>query len=382
MICSKCNRTIPDDAALCCYCGKKYIISKPKKVHQRPNGSGYATRRGNGWTSFYIVGWKINENGKPLPITKTKSGFKTKTEALDYCSKLKKQFEDAPTVKLSPVTRHYWEMLEKGEFAQLSKDRAKAYRIAWNRMGDIADRPINTLTINDLRSVVYDTTSTYYPARDMKTVLNKIFFMAAAEGWVNKDLPAFIILPPLNEKERTPFTKEEQKMLWTAYENGCLDAAFALVMIHTGMMPGELQQITASMIDFENHIICGAGLKTDIRRETPIVIPDCLVPVLMDIINQVGAHENEPIIGVKKHAFYDHYYHGLEVAGTRKLEPYSCRHTMATALAIDENIAPQTVMKVMRWKSTKMLDRYAHPNLLDAQEAVNQVKHIYSAGPQ
>ena len=204
--------------------------------------------------------------------------------------------------------------------------------------------------------------------------------MAAAEGWVNKDLPAFIILPPLNEKKRMPFTKDEQKMLWAAYEGGCLDAALALLMIHTGMMPGELQQITASMIDYENCIISGAGLKTDIRRDTPIVIPDCLIPVLMDITEQIGAHENEPIIGIKKHAFYDHYYHGLEVAGTRKLEPYCCRHTMATALTIDKNVAPQTVMKVMRWKSTKMLDKYAHPDLNDAHEAVNQVKQLRSIG--
>ena len=374
MMCKKCKKTIPDDAVLCCYCGKKLVSSKTRKFHQRPNGSGYATRRGNSWTAFYTIGWKIGENGKPLPITKSKSGFKTKTEALNYIPVLKKQLEDMPVIKHVPTVRHYWKMLEKGEFAKLSKDRAMAYQIAWRKMHDIANRPINTIMINDLRSVVYDNTSTYYPARDMKTVLNKIFFMAAAEGWVNKDLPAFIILPPLNEKERTPFTKEEQKMLWVAYENGCLDAAFALIMIHTGMMPGELQQITASMIDFENHIISGAGLKNDIRRETPIVIPDCLVPVLMDVCERIGAKPDEPIIGVKKHAFYDHYYHGLEVAGTRKLDPYSCRHTMATALAIDENIAPQTVMKVMRWKSTKMLDRYAHPDLMDAHMAVNKVQ--------
>ncbi len=52
---------------------------------------------------------------------------------------------------------------------------------------------------------------------------------------------------------------------------------------------------------------------------------------------------------------------------------------MATALAIDENIAPQTVMKVMRWKSTKMLDRYAHPDLMDAHMAVNKVQASRSA---
>ena len=53
---------------------------------------------------------------------------------------------------------------------------------------------------------------------------------------------------------------------------------------------------------------------------------------------------------------------------------------MATALTIDKNVAPQTVMKVMRWKSTKMLDKYAHPDLNDAHEAVNQVKQLRSIG--
>ena len=71
--------------------------------------------------------------------------------------------------------------------------------------------------------------------------------------------------------------------------------------------------------------------------------------------------------------FYNMYYGALEKAGVRKLSPYSCRHTTATALAIDKNIAPQTIKKVMRWSSTKMLDRYAHPEISDAVEAVEVI---------
>ena len=56
------------------------------------------------------------------------------------------------------------------------------------------------------------------------------------------------------------------------------------------------------------------------------------------------------------------------------LTPYSCRHTTATALAINENIAPQTVQKVMRWANTRMLDRYAHPETSDTLAAVNTMK--------
>ena len=72
--------------------------------------------------------------------------------------------------------------------------------------------------------------------------------------------------------------------------------------------------------------------------------------------------------------WYDNYYAALDAAGCRKLTPYSCRHTTATALAVTKNIAPQTVKKVMRWSTAAMLDRYAHPDTKDALKAVNRIK--------
>ena len=67
------------------------------------------------------------------------------------------------------------------------------------------------------------------------------------------------------------------------------------------------------------------------------------------------------------------YYNALAAAGCRRLEPYSCRHTTATALAIDRSIAPQVVKRVMRWSTTRMLDRYAHPDTEDALQAVDSL---------
>lgn len=67
--------------------------------------------------------------------------------------------------------------------------------------------------------------------------------------------------------------------------------------------------------------------------------------------------------------WYDDYYAALEAAACRRLEPYCCRHTTATRLAITENIAPQTIKRVMRWSTSKMLDRYAHPDESDADAA-------------
>ena len=57
----------------------------------------------------------------------------------------------------------------------------------------------------------------------------------------------------------------------------------------------------------------------------------------------------------------------------RHLTPYSCRHTTATVLAIHENVAPQTLQRIMRWKSTRMMDRYVTPSDTDARKAVNKI---------
>ena len=81
------------------------------------------------------------------------------------------------------------------------------------------------------------------------------------------------------------------------------------------------------------------------------------------------------ILSRNKAGFYERYYAALEAAGCRKLPPYSCRHTTATALAVDAKIAPQTIKRVMRWSTAKMLDKYAHPDTSDALEAVNKMEY-------
>ena len=98
------------------------------------------------------------------------------------------------------------------------------------------------------------------------------------------------------------------------------------------------------------------------------------MPVINDLIEH--AQKNGYIWPRNESAWYENYYAALEAAGCQKLPPYSCRHTTATALAISKNIAPQTIQKVMRWSTSKMLDRYAHPDEKDVLRAVDKLKKV------
>ena len=186
------------------------------------------------------------------------------------------------------------------------------------------------------------------------------------------DLPSYIVLPKLQEKERQVFTDLEQSALWKLYESGDLRAAVPLLMICTGMMPGEMMALRVDHIDLGARKIVGVGLKTKVRRESAIYLPDDVLPVVEDLI--AHARPSGFVCRRQPDAWYADYYAALEAAGCRRLEPYCCRHTTATRLAITEGIAPQTIRRMMRWSTARMLDRYAHPDDAAILEAANRIK--------
>ena len=369
MICPKCNTRTNLDAIYCHICGKKLNVEKKKKTKSRGNGTGTAFKRGSTWTAQVVVDRVIVAEDKPLrKVTRSKGGFKTRDDALRYCSVLK---SGPQKPALAPALSVYWDTYKSGAYEALSASKKQAYRTAWKKLEPIQKTRIDQLTVADLQQLVSEKCGTYYTARDVRTLLISLFRIAAAEGYVNKDVPTFIRLPALEEKEQTPFSETEQKALWKAYESGDLRAAVPLLMIYTGMMPGEAMKLRVDQIDLDGRRIHGAGMKTKVRKQTDIVLADQIIPLVQDLIDH--AQPSGYIWKRIEDEWYENYYAALAAAGCRRLTPYSCRHTTATALAVTKNIAPQTVRKVMRWSTARMLDRYAHPDQDDALAAVNTI---------
>ena len=394
MTCRKCTREIPDGAVYCPWCGSRQT-SAPKSRRNRGNGSGTAYRRGATWTAAVVVGWRVVEPSPPvdrpetdapteatespterplhrIPIRRTRGGFKTKRDALEYCPILRNGGK--PIQHSAPKLAALWDTYEAGRIQKLSDSKQTAYRGAWKKLKALHWRPVDQISIGELQSTMDSVATTYYTARDIRTLLIRLFELAAAEGWCSKDLPTFLTLPELIEKERQPFTDLEQSALWKLYESGDLRAAIPLLMICTGMMPGEMQALRVDHIDLDARKITGVGLKTKVRKQSAIYIPEDVLPVVEDLIAR--AMPSGYLWPRNETKWYESYYAALEAAGCRRLEPYSCRHTTATRLAITEGVAPQTVRRMMRWSTTKMLDRYAHPDDSDVLEAANRITKV------
>ena len=371
MICRKCGKDIPEDSAYCNLCGAKQETEKT--VHRRGNGEGSASRRGRSWEARIVVGWKTSPDESHLiPVWKTKGGFRTKREALEHIPCLRQ--EAGVDGKKVPTLEEYYLIYSKGEMASLSVSKQVAYKGAWKKLESLKHKKINSIGIAELRDTVSRNCPSYYTARDCKVLLNHLYELAGADGWVSKDVPSYIVLPKLEEKTREVFSDTEQAALWKLYESGDMDAAIPLTMICTGMMPGEMQGLKVEHINLEDRKIVGVGMKTKVRKESPVFLPADIIPVMADLIEH--AQKSGYIFKRNESAWYAAYYGALERAGCRRLEPYCCRHSTATRLAITEGIAPQTIQRMMRWSSTKMLDRYAHPDDSDVLDAADKIKKV------
>ena len=289
---------------------------------------------------------------------------------MNYCPTLLAQSGSGRTK--SPTLADYWSSYEAGEFQKLSASKQTAYRGAWQKLSDLHLRRVDSISVTDLRTCVSSATTSYYTVRDCKVLLNHLYALAGADGWASKDLPSYIVLPALEEKERDTFSTEEQKHLWNAYETGDLGAAVPLVMICTGMMPGEMMGLKVENVRLNEQKIVGVGLKTKVRKESPVYMPEDIIPVMEDLIAHADA--DGYLCRHNEKTWYKEYYAALERANCRRLEPYCCRHSTATRLAITEGIAPQTIQRMMRWSTTRMLDRYAHPDSSDVVAAANAIK--------
>ena len=371
MNCPKCKSDNTAGAIYCNQCGRKLSAEqKKRRTKSRGNGTGTAFKRGNTWTAQVVYDRVYVADDKPLKkLTRSKGGFKTRDAALQYCPILKAGPQKS---KESPVLEHYWNTYRGGPCSALSKAKQADYLGAWNKLKPIHQARIDQLTVSDLQKAVSDKCKTYYSAKLCKTVLTNLFRIAAAEGYARMEIPSFIQLPQLEETERTPFSDMEQAALWKLYEEkNDIRAAIPLLMIYTGMMPGEAHQLKVENIDLQARIITGIGLKTKIRKKTPVVLAETIIPLVQDLIDHARP---DGFLWIRdEDVWRSQYYAALEAAGCRRLTPYCCRHTTASALAIDKNIAPQTIQKVMRWSNTKMLDRYAHPGQEDALAAVDSL---------
>lgn len=323
-----------------------YTVGKPKS---RGNGQGSAYKRGKVWQAEVCI---YMEDGR---FRKTKSGFRTKREALEWLTKW--QDEETP-VTMSELYKK-WSVRH---FEKVCTDRAKAYARTWEIMlKPLHHRDIHSVRYTDMQDLV-DKAKTYSVARNMRTVLRGIYEVALKNQIVSVNSAALLEIPPQPKPDKQAFTADEVSAMWDKLSTVPF-LACPLIMIYTGMRPGELLKLSPEMIDFDEGMIIGAGSKTYVGRTSPIFFPPLIAPLLTDI---------KPLISISHTTFDEYYKDALKKAEIRFLPPNCCRHTCATMLA-KAGAAEATIQKIMRHTTYRMTMNYTHMDREDAIKALNSI---------
>lgn len=366
MICRKCNKEVPD-GPFCCQCGTKQ--EKPKQsVKRRGNGTGTVFKRGNYWYAQATRYAFVQQEDGTLKKTRrriSKGGFSTKKDAVNYLPSITVNAE-----RKAPKLIDLWNQYETNKLPKLGESKQTAYKIARTRLDSLMNQQITDLTTADLQKVINEKSSSYYTARDMKVVLSHLYKIALADQFVQVNLSEHIELPTLEEKEATPFTENEVDIMWKSYADGDIFVGFLLMMIYSGMMPGELFACRKDMINFDRCEIWGCGKKTKKRKkEVPIVFAECVKPVVVELCEYADGEMIQPY---KRNDWYDKYHECTARIGVRDLDPYSCRHTTGTEAA-KQNLNASTIQKIMRHSKITTSQRYIHFGDTEAHQGMNAI---------
>ena len=350
--CIKCRKEI-GDTPFCQYCGAKQQ-KQPRKTRTHGNGQGSVYKHDNGWRAQITVSMDhvIDQNGR-ISIRrkyKTKDGFSTSREARAALTSMLAEL-NAPKIKERHVSTiaELYDGYYGSAMQRLGKSTQTAYRIAYEkRIGPaFADLPVDCLTVSAIDSLVaplsYDT------AKDVKDLLSVLCKRAMADNLILSNPTELVTLPEQRGSSVVPWSGDEVSGLWRAYGDGDRTAAACLLMIYTGMMPGELFALESSMIDYNSHTIVGCGLKTKKRKEAPIIFPDFIVPVLRDLVSTSTSRIGR-VLGVNPDRFYKDFSALKIRLGIRpEVRPYSSRHSTHTQLA-QHKVAPALIVEIMRHK--------------------------------
>lgn len=351
--CPKCGKSVAADELweFCPLCGKPYDSPTPNTKKKRGNGQGSVTKISTGnWRASVVVGWKDDAH----PIRRTKSGFKTKTEALAYL----------PTLREKRLTEDYSPSVADvfGEFISQHKKSAStiaAYKAAFKHLKEFHDKEFKTMTIDEWQKCVDNCPTGRQTKENIRVVLNLLYRYAIPRGWASPELMSFRgDFLRINDKgsstsDKTGFTEEELALLWKHADDVPLAGAI-LLMCYTGFRIGEFLTV-----EYKDGCLIG-GSKTEAGKNR-------IVPVSPRVERFV------PLIPrwMSQNAFRKNFYDTLTACGIdnadHHITPHSTRHTFATL--IKKVQAPDAdKLRLIGHTSEKMLRYYQDVSVSDLRQ--------------
>lgn len=322
----------------------------------RGNGQGTAYRRPgqSTWTVEVVVGWKLPEDpsSPKRPVRKTKGGFRTKKEALDYVYKL--QHSGAKRVRMSMEDLYLaW---EKHYAPRIGESTMDGYYYAYQHFAPLHGVYVDLIRAEDLQQCMDNCKSGKRTHENMRCVANLLWKYAIDTNVLDRNVAANLYTGKGVSIQREALTPNEESAIKSVIGRERY-AEYLYCLCWLGYRPGEMLELRKDQL-FHGTVEIGKenvdvwyfvnGKKTDAGRDRIVVVPDEILPIILDRLfvpgtalvfpQYVFSREKEPKL--KQFKLMNHAYFNKHVFKPMMLKlgiaegkvPYSARHSYADKL--------------------------------------------------
>lgn len=372
MKCRKCKAELPEGSKYCNMCGAKVAVERKPK--SRGNGTGTVYKRGANWTAVIVTGFELDSDNKMHRKTRSKGGFKTKREALEYIPTLKLQPERKPKSKTFAQLYEAWLPTHRA-----GKDTINCYKAAYKYFEPVYHLNIDDIDINDLQECIDECPKGRRTKENMKALCGLMYKYAIPRHLASLELGHYLIVSGESGSKAALPDDALEKM--RAHTGDVFGASYVLCQCYLGYRPSEFVALNASMYNSaENAFVYGAKTAAGINR-TVTVSPKIQPYINTLLTNRTsGAIFTDPDGKAYTTSRYrELFYAVLDACGIDNpiierdgknfytYTPHSCRHTFATLMK-RVNGADKDKLELIGHTSTEMLRHYQDVNFSDLRK--------------
>lgn len=263
-------------------------MGKPKS---RGNGQGTAYQRPGQktWTVEVVVGMR-HPNGditKPKrPVRKTKGGFRTKKDALEYAQFLRMQGDKRVRMTMEQVWLA-WKPFYEPRIGQSTMD---GYYYAYMHFKPMHGVFMDLIKAEDLQKCMDDCKSGKRTHENMRCVANLLWKYAIDKNIIDRNVAANLFTGKGVSVQREPLTEMEEAVIKSAIGKERY-AEYVYCLCWLGYRPGEMlelrkDQLFCAPVKTETGTIdifyFVNGKKTDAGRDRIVIVPDEILPIILD----------------------------------------------------------------------------------------------------
>lgn len=249
---------------------------KGKGIMRLPNGFGNVSKlsgaRRNPWRARKTVGWEIDEVTKVAKQVYVTIGYyPTRQLALQALSDYNKNPYDLEANKIT--FEEVYNRWSERKFTEISDSNVNGYRASYRICEPLYKLKFADIKLNHLQSIVDKCDKNYPTLRKLKVLLNQLYDYAVINEIVPKDrhVVEYINIGKADKSvKHYRFSDKEVETIWR-WADGNEYVQVILMLIYSGVRPGELFNLKAKHVDLEaRYFTVEKGKNDNAIRKVPI----------------------------------------------------------------------------------------------------------------